>query len=176
MRFTDEQRTAIASREGDLLLDAGAGSGKTSVLVERFALSVRDDGLDPGRILAITFTEKAAGELRERVRARLRTLGCEEEARAAEGAWISTIHGFCARVLRAHALAAGLDPNFKVLEAHESAELAGTAFDAALAASAGTEDGAALIAAHPPAALRSAIVTLHEQLRADGQQVLCFLL
>jgi superfamily I DNA/RNA helicase len=117
MRFTDEQCRAIERRAGDLLLDAGAGSGKTSVLVERFALGVKDDGLDPSRILAITFTEKAAGELRERVRARLRALGCEDAARAAEGSWISTIHGFCARVLRAHALAAGLDPEFTVLEA-----------------------------------------------------------
>src|SRR2546421_13083856 len=64
--FTDEQLGAIERRDGDLLLDAGAGSGKTSVLVERFARAVVDDGVDVSAILAITFTEKAAAELRDR--------------------------------------------------------------------------------------------------------------
>ena len=64
----------------------------------------------------ITFTEKAAAELRDRIRARLRELGALDAARATEGAFISTIHGFCARVLRAEALAAGLDPEFEVLD------------------------------------------------------------
>ena len=111
--FTDEQLVAIERREGDLLLDAGAGSGKTSVLVERFARSVLEDGIEVGAILTITFTEKAAAEMRERIRARLRELDADEAARATEGAFISTIHGFCARVLRAHALAAGLDPGLR---------------------------------------------------------------
>jgi ATP-dependent exoDNAse (exonuclease V) beta subunit len=74
VRFTDEQTAAIERRSGELLLDAGAGSGKTAVLVERFARAVVEDGIDPRAILAITFTEKAAAELRERIRARLREL------------------------------------------------------------------------------------------------------
>ena len=92
------------------MLSANAGSGKTSVLVERFVASVVDDGLRADQVLAITFTEKAAGELRARVRGRLLELGEREAAREAEGAWITTFHGFCARILRAHAVAAGLDP------------------------------------------------------------------
>ena len=104
-------RSSVAN--GDLLLDAGAGSGKTSVLVERFVRSVLEDGVDVGAILTITFTEKAAAEMRDRIRRRLRELGADEAARATEGAFISTIHGFCARVLRAHALAAGLDPRVR---------------------------------------------------------------
>ena len=100
-----------SAAQGDLLLDAGAGSGKTSVLVERFVRAVLVDGVDVGAILTITFTEKAAAELRDRIRARLRELGADEAARRTEGAFISTIHGFCARVLRTHALAAGLDPS-----------------------------------------------------------------
>ena len=115
--FTAEQLVAIERREGDLLLDAGAGSGKTSVLVERFVRSVLEDELEVGAILTITFTEKAAAEMRERIRGRLRELDADEAARATDGAFISTIHGFCARVLRAHALAAGLDPAFVVLDA-----------------------------------------------------------
>jgi len=109
-QWTEEQRYAIERREGDLLLDAAAGSGKTSVLVERFVRSVLEDGVAVEAILTITFTEKAAAEMRDRIRARLRALGAHEAARATEAAFISTIHGFCARVLRAHALAAGLDP------------------------------------------------------------------
>jgi ATP-dependent helicase/nuclease subunit A len=110
--FTDEQAAAIARREGPLLLSASAGSGKTSVLVERFVRSVVEDGLTPAQVLAITFTDKAAGELRSRVRARLLELGRREAARDTEAAWVMTFHGFCARVLRGHAVAAGLDPGF----------------------------------------------------------------
>src|ERR1700759_5384822 len=130
--WTEEQRYAIEHREGDLLLDAAAGSGKTSVLVERFVRTVLDDGVAVEAILTITFTEKAAAEMRDRIRRRLRELGADEAARATEGAFISTIHGFCARVLRAHALAAGLDPAFVVLDAPDADRLADQAFDEAL--------------------------------------------
>src|SRR6201996_1549998 len=130
--WTAEQLAAIERRRGDLLLDAGAGSGKTSVLVERFARSVLEDGVEVSAILVITFTEKAAAELRDRVRARLRELGALDAARATETAFISTIHGFCARVLRTHALAAGLDPSFAVLDQPEAEELADAAFEEAL--------------------------------------------
>jgi ATP-dependent helicase/nuclease subunit A len=114
--FTPEQREAIARRDGDLMLSANAGSGKTSVLVERFVASVVQDGLRADQVLAITFTDKAAGELRARVRARLLELDHRQAAREAEAAWITTFHGFCARILRAHAVAAGLDPGFAVLD------------------------------------------------------------
>jgi ATP-dependent helicase/nuclease subunit A len=169
MNFTPEQFAAIEHRQGDLLVDAGAGSGKTSVLVERFARAVREDGVEVGRILAITFTDKAAAELRERIRARLRELGCEAEARETEGAFISTIHGFCARLLRTHALRIGVDPQFAVLEAPEAQRLAGAAFDAALADAALRPPGAELIAAHGPAALRAGILAVHGELRSRGQ-------
>src|ERR1700748_2527621 len=72
--WTAEQLAAIERREGDLLLDAGAGSGKTSVLVERFVRSVLEDEIEVGAILTITFTEKAAAEMRERIRRRLREI------------------------------------------------------------------------------------------------------
>jgi len=80
--LTRAQAAAVGDRTRSLLLSANAGSGKTSVLVERFVRAVREDGIDPARILAITFTDKAAGELRERLRARLRELGDREAARA----------------------------------------------------------------------------------------------
>jgi ATP-dependent exoDNAse (exonuclease V) beta subunit len=169
MSFTPQQLSAVERRQGDLLVDAGAGSGKTSVLVERFVRAVREDGVEVSRILAITFTDKAAAELRERIRARLRELGCEAEARETEGAFISTIHGFCARLLRMHALTAGLDPQFAVLEAQEAQQLAGAAFDAALADAALRPPGAELIAAHGPGVLRGGILAVHDELRSRGQ-------
>ena len=168
--FTSEQREAIERRGGGLFLDAGAGSGKTSVLVERFVRSVLDDGLDVAAILTITFTEKAAAEMRERIRERLRELGALDQARATEGAFISTIHGFCARLLRANALAAGIDPAFRVLDELEARRFADEAFDGALQALA--EDapgGVELIAAYGVEALRGAIEGIHGELRSRGQ-------
>ena len=170
--WTDEQRRAIERRDGDLLLDAGAGSGKTSVLVERFARAVIDDGVDVSAVLAITFTEKAAAELRDRIRGRLRELGAIDQARATEGAFISTIHGFCARVLRAAALTAGLDPGFVVLDAEQSEPLAAAAFDDALNDLAGAGAGAvALLADYGAGPLRAATRSIHAQLRSQGQRV-----
>jgi ATP-dependent exoDNAse (exonuclease V) beta subunit len=168
--FTREQLDAIESREGPLFLDAGAGSGKTSVLVERFVRSVLDDGIEVAAILTITFTDKAAAEMRERIRERLREVGALEEARATEGAFISTIHGFCARLLRANALAAGIDPAFTVLDQLEASRLSGDAFDGALQALAEDEPGGVeLIAAYGAAALRGAIRGVHAELRSRGQ-------
>jgi len=168
--WTAEQRRAIERRDGDLLLDAGAGSGKTSVLVERFVASVMEDGIDVSALLTITFTEKAAAELRDRIRARLRERGADELARQTEGAFISTIHGFCARLLRAHALAAGLAPDFAVLDRNQSEPLAAAAFDDALAELARAADATVdLIAAYGWWPLRNAILGAYGQLRSAGE-------
>ena len=80
----------------------------------------------------ITYTRKAAGELRTRIRAALRERGRPDLARELDGAWISTIHGFCSRLLRAHPFAAGLDPRFRELEDAGAVVLRGEAFDRAL--------------------------------------------
>ncbi len=168
--WTPEQLHAIERREGDLLLDAAAGSGKTSVLVERFVQMVLSDGVDVPAILTITFTDKAAAEMRERIRLRLRELGAEEEARATEGAFISTIHSFCARLLRLHALRAGIDPQFHVLDALEAQRLADAAFDQSLEELGEGEPGAVeLIAAYTPLGLRGAILGVHGELRSRGE-------
>ncbi len=134
IRATPEQRAAIADRGRSSLLAAGAGSGKTAVMVERFAEAVLHDDLAVGSILTLTFTEKGASELRERIRRRFRALGEPEHARAVDAAWIGTIHGFCARVLRSQPLAAGLDPRFAVLDEAAARRLAAAAFEAALEA------------------------------------------
>jgi ATP-dependent exoDNAse (exonuclease V) beta subunit len=168
--FTDEQLSAVERRDGDLLLDANAGSGKTSVLVERFVRSVLHDGVDVSAILVITFTEKAAAELKHRIRDRLRELGADEAARATERAWISTIHSFCGRVLRANALLAGIDPAFKVIDESEADRLAGPAFETAIDDTVRElPDAIELIAGYTVPALRAAIVDTHGELRSRGE-------
>jgi len=169
--LTEEQRFAVGQRDGPLLLAAGAGSGKTSVMVERFAATVLEDRVPVDRILAITFTEKAAEELKQRVRARLLEAGRRDLAREAEAAAVSTIHGFCARLLRAHALDAGLDPYARVLDERAAGRLRVAAFDAALRSTLGPDgpDGALdVVAAYGPARMRGMILGVHGQLRSAG--------
>lgn len=115
-----QQRDIVTTLDRKLFVSAGAGSGKTFTLTRRilWALSPESgpfvDGLD--QVLAITFTKDAAAEIRERVRAALVAEGMEREALSVDDAWISTIHGMCSRILRAHALELGIDPEFSVLE------------------------------------------------------------
>jgi ATP-dependent helicase/nuclease subunit A len=171
-RLTPEQQRAVDRRDGSLLVRAGAGTGKTAVLVERFVRAVVEDGAAVEAILAITFTEKAAAEMRARVRAGFLELGRREEARASEGAQISTIHGFCARLLRAHALSAGIDPDFRVLDELEAERLAVEAFDEALEAfmSADLAERTELVASYTPDRLRDMVRTAHSHLRSRGQR------
>jgi ATP-dependent helicase/nuclease subunit A len=169
--FTPEQEEAVARRRGSLLLSAGAGSGKTSVLVERFVRAVREDGIAPGRILAITFTERAAAELRGRVRSRLLELGEREAARDTEGAPIGTFHGFCARLLRVHALIADLDPEFAILDEADAERLRRLAFRQALASLlAGERREAAvdLLAAYGADRVRGMILGIYAEQRSRG--------
>jgi ATP-dependent exoDNAse (exonuclease V) beta subunit len=114
--LTPEQRAAVLGRQSLLALSAGAGSGKTTVLVERFLSLVRE-GVSPLEILAVTFTEKAAAEMKERLIARFHREGDEVNRRRAEAAYVSTIHSLCARLLRENPFAARLDPSFGVMDA-----------------------------------------------------------
>ena len=92
--MNEGQRAAVAAG-GEVFVSAGAGTGKTAVLVERFVRAVCDEGLDVESVLVITYTRKAAAELRARIRAALLERGRPDLARQLDGAWISTIHGFC---------------------------------------------------------------------------------
>lgn len=168
--LTAEQEAAVARRSGSLLLAAGAGSGKTSVLAERFARAVLEDGVSPRAILAITFTERAAGELKRRVRERLLELGAREAAQEAEGAFVSTFHGFCTRLLRSHALLAGLDPGFAILDAPQARRLSSLAFRDALARLLEQEGDPAveLAATYGADALESMVSGVFAHLRSQG--------
>ncbi len=170
--LTREQEEAVRRRAESLAVSAAAGSGKTSVLVERFVRAVREDGVAPGRILAITFTERAAGELRARVRARLLDLGERQAARDTEAAFVGTFHGFCARLLRAHPLAAGLDPEFEIADEGQAARLRELAFEAAVRAFVGERGERAeavdVLAAYGVDRVRAMLERAYLELRSTG--------
>jgi ATP-dependent exoDNAse (exonuclease V) beta subunit len=181
---TAEQATAIASRERDAFLEAGAGSGKTTVLVDRYCAAIVEDGVEVDRILAFTFTERAAAEMRTRIRRELvarsqavRGRGDEpradellQAARATERAWVLTIHAFCRRLLGSHPLAAGLDPRFRVLDAPEAGRLADRAANEALdeLLAAGDADVARATAAYQPWRITQMTTGAHARLRSQG--------
>ncbi len=181
---TSEQADAIAARVRDAFLEAGAGTGKTSVLVDRYCAAVIDDGVGVDRVLAFTFTERAAAEMRTRIRAELtrrshvaRGRGDDALAdelrglaRATERAWVMTIHAFCRRLLAMHPLAAGLDPAFRVLDASQAGRLSDRAFREALDALLveGDEAIAAAAAQYQPWRLEQMTLAAYMQLRSQG--------
>ena len=130
-----QQRQIVTTLDRPLFVSAGAGSGKTFTLTRRIVWALSREsgpfvqGID--QVLAITFTKDAAAEIRERVRAALIAEGMDEQALAVDDAWISTIHGMCARILRIHALELGIDPEFTVIE--DADELMERAIDHVLA-------------------------------------------
>jgi len=114
-RLNEEQRAAVEAVDGPLLVLAGAGTGKTRVLTTRFAHILLSGRAGPGQVLAVTFTNKAAREMRERVSAML--------GRPVEGLWLGTFHALCARMLRRHADLVGLSPNFTILDQDDQLRL-----------------------------------------------------
>jgi len=114
-KLNDEQRQAVETTEGPLLVLAGAGTGKTRVLTTRFAHILLTGRAAPGQVLAVTFTNKAAREMRERVGTLL--------GRPADGLWLGTFHALCARMLRRHAEHVGLTPSFSILDTDDQLRL-----------------------------------------------------
>ena len=169
----NEQQLAAVEAAGEVFVSAGAGTGKTAVLVERVVRAVCDRGLDVDSILVITYTRRAAGELRTRIRAALAERGRHDLARRLDGAWISTIHGFCARLLKTYPLAAGLDPRFRELDEAQAAVLRSEAFRDALAEFCGGNDPQRLelLATYGSDRLRRMLTSVYETLRAAGRDL-----
>jgi ATP-dependent exoDNAse (exonuclease V) beta subunit len=130
MNLSAEQQAAVERAGQDVCVVAGPGAGKTRVLTERFFWLVENRAVSPTRILAVTFTEKAAAEIKERLVHRFATRPDLRDS--IERAWIDTIDGFCARFLREHAIAAGISPDFAVLDAPPAARLLRGATEQAL--------------------------------------------
>lgn len=106
--LNENQAEAVLETEGYVRVIAGAGSGKTKLLVSRYAYLVRDYGIDPSNILCVTFTNKAAGEMKRRIR---ELVGGEYDT-----ALICTYHGFCARLIRDDAEKLFLSRDFQILD------------------------------------------------------------
>ena len=113
--LNQQQIEAVQTVDGPLLVLAGAGSGKTRVLTCRIAYLVREVGVSPGSILAMTFTNKAAGEMKERVASLI--------GGSPAGLWIGTFHSLCARVLRVESAAVGLTPNYAIYDTDDQVAL-----------------------------------------------------
>ena len=165
-----EQQRAIEA-SGLVFVSAGAGTGKTMVLVERFCRAVVERGLPVESLLVITYTDRAAGELRSRIRAALHERGRSDLARELDGAWISTIHGFCNRLLRQNAVAAGVDPHFRVLDAEQALVLGREALGAALEefCASGEAERTTLVVSYGRRGLERMIISAHETLRSAGR-------
>ncbi len=113
--LNDAQRRAVEAIDGPVLVLAGAGTGKTRVLTTRLAFTIATGRAFPSELLAVTFTNKAAREMRERLEAMI--------GRAAEGVWLGTFHAIAARILRRHAEAIGLKPSFTILDTDDQIRL-----------------------------------------------------
>ena len=113
--LNDAQREAVQHERGPLLVLAGAGSGKTRVISHRIAWLIRHCGVPPSHVVAVTFTNKAASEMRERVE---RLLGS-----AVHGGWIGTFHGLCVRILRREGERIGLAPGFNIYDSDDQLAL-----------------------------------------------------
>jgi len=169
------QELAARSLEGAVVVTAGAGSGKTRMLTERYINAVTPGavaGWEPAtvdQIVAITFTEKAAGEIAERVRIALREAGLKDEARRVDGAWLSTIHGLCSKLLRRHAFEAGVDPSFAVADTVSAAQLRADAFErSALRLVQGDPEVEALFDAYSYPQVFGAVLAIAHELEVRG--------
>lgn len=179
MKLTDQQDAAIHTIDRHLAVDAGAGAGKTFVLIQRMLHLVENEHANLDEIVAITFTDLAAAEMRERLRETFRQKAESKESmnnperqtfwrslqRRAETARISTIHAFCTSLLREQALRSGLDPNFTVLAEPESELLLHDTVRDTLHARMNEGDAGTLDAAVElgPTALRDTVARLVQQ-------------
>ena len=113
--LNEAQRDAVAAENQNMLVLAGAGSGKTRVLVHRIAWLIKAEDFSPWSILAVTFTNKAAREMRNRIEQMLHI--------PAHGMWVGTFHGLAHRLLKAHWQEAGLPQNFQILDGDDQLRL-----------------------------------------------------
>ena len=158
MAATKRQNEAITLHDLSMVVTAGAGTGKTFVLVEKYLNLIEKEGLRPGEILALTFTDKAASEMKERVRRTItRRLAVDrtnliwkEAAEEVVIAPVMTFHAFCAQILREFAIEAGLEPGFTILDGGQALTVKKDAFEQLLR--------------KPPADVRDSVIRILSQI------------
>ncbi len=171
--WTDEQLRAIEARGANILLSAAAGSGKTTVLVERVLRLIAEDGADVDRMLVVTFTRAAASDMRMKLsqqlnlRAAAGDARCREQLLKLDRAAISTLHAFCSDFLRTNFETAGVDPAFRVLDDAVNARLLDEAMTQALeeAYQKGGEGLLALDYGRGPKGVRAAVELLLQRMQ-----------
>ncbi len=170
-QFTQEQRHASTYLRQDACVVAGPGSGKTTVLVERYANLLRLEGFTTDQILAITFTEKAAANMMSKLAKEFEH--DHERRQELESAYVSTIHGFCSRLLKQNAVAAKIDPRFTVLDARQSERLQQECLSEAVNHLAETRRAEALqlIEAMQAAELTGPLQGVFDAMRSSGMSV-----
>ena len=173
-RWNSEQLAAIAARPHPAIITAGAGSGKTGVLVECVVQSIVADHVDPRSILAVTFTNKAAAQMKNRIRKRLSEVLVELHGVAAQlpdhDPVVETIDAYCHRLLTSGALEMGLDPEFNLLaRGAETARFEQRAMDVAIGQLLDSDHAAAVIdVLSEIKGIRAVIVKIHNSLLAAG--------
>src|SRR3989442_3173670 len=179
-RLKPEQAAAAYTIDRHISVTAGPGSGKTTVLVERYLRILREHNLSIDQIVAITFTNRAANEMRERLRERInQILQTASEAerrhwldykRTLDGAVITTIHGFCARLLREFPVEARVDPQFLLLDEHRAAMLLESVVEEALTQfiSSGHVEISRLTLGVGRGKLAAALAQLYREVRGQG--------
>ena len=175
--FSERQQRVIGSDADEIMVSAAAGSGKTTVTVERYKRLLDEQGLSPDQILVFTFTDQAAAKLREEVRrARSATTG---EPVTMSDAWVGTFHSICSRILTAYPLEAGIDPGFTVIDDINSSIMRRKAFDRALrrrleaTEEEGTEEAERRMAALAQVSrhtLRDTVGSIFDLLRSRGEE------
>ncbi|MBN1629845.1 MAG: UvrD-helicase domain-containing protein, partial [Thermoleophilia bacterium] len=169
MGLSEEQKVALFDTGPRVLVAAGAGSGKTRLLVAYFVRALVEEGIPPERLVAVTFTRKAAAELVTRIRSALEECGRADLARSLDSATVGTIHGLCRRLIDENALEADVDPVFRVLEAEATALVKEEANKRAWDRVAEQADEAILeVLASRSDSLRKEIVPLYDRLRGMG--------
>lgn len=174
MKMTDEQRAIIKNFGGYQFVSAGAGSGKTMVVIEGIVTALEQGKATVDQVLAITYTEKAAGQMVRRARMRLQEKGMMDEHRQIERARISTIHGFCSTLIRGHAFFLGLDQRFSVADEARSSLMKEEAFSHCLERFVKQHGDQAVSLLHDydpnrTGKLAGIIISVYDELRSRGE-------
>ncbi len=164
--FSKEQKEAIEFFGRNVYVLAGAGSGKTTILVERFLHAITKKNIEPEKILTITFTEKAANEMKSRLVLACDQRGLSDFRRKLENAYVSTIHSFCARLLKENPIESGIDPYFRILGTGESEVVMERVMDALFEEEAGSDAWLKILAEFDEKNVRSTFKRFYDMSRA----------